>query len=163
MKKIIVLLSLLMSVVAFVSFIDKSKSAIMATEKNFEDSLEADRMRYVKLIMETIKGKQNRRADSVFKNIKMLKVPAGQLLAIMNYGYSRSLGVSCGHCHNTSDFASEEKMQKEIAREMSAMTNRINTDLLKNIKGLKSETPIVNCTTCHRGNVKPALDLPEKN
>lgn len=152
-----------MSVLAVVSFSDKSRAAMMATEITIEDSLETDRMKYVKLVMESIRGKQKMRADSVFKNIKMLKVPAGQLLAIMNYGYSRSLGVSCGHCHNTADFASEEKKQKDITREMSAMSTKINSELLKNIKGLQSETPVINCTTCHRGKVKPALDLPEKN
>ena len=99
------------------------------------------------------------RADSVFKNIKMLKIPAGRLLAIMNIGYSRSLGVSCGHCHNTADFASEEKKQKEITRQMAAMSGKINNELLKNIQGLDPETAKINCTTCHRGEKKPALDL----
>jgi hypothetical protein len=36
----------------------------------------------------------------------------------------------------------------------------INTEQLKKIKNLKSENPGVNCTTCHRGQVKPALNLP---
>jgi hypothetical protein len=30
---------------------------------------------------------------------------------------------------------------------------------LANIKHLKSERPVVNCTTCHRGAIKPALDM----
>jgi len=30
---------------------------------------------------------------------------------------------------------------------------------LKNIAGLKDRTPIINCTTCHRGQVKPALNM----
>ena len=86
--------------------------------------------------------------------------PAGRVLAIMEFGYARSLGVNCTHCHIPDKWESEDKNTKQIAREMSAMVATINGELLKNIKGLKSESPTVNCTTCHRGQVKPALNLP---
>ena len=78
----------------------------------------------------------------------------------MEFGYARSLGVNFTHCHTPDKWESEGKPQKQIARDMSAMMGRINSELLKNIKNLKSENPIVNCTTCHRGEVKPALNLP---
>ena len=161
MKKIVFFLLLVTAVAAFTAF-DSKKYNDVINEKTLQDSLDADRAKYTNLVKESIKGKENMRADSVFKNIKMLKVPAGRLLAIMNIGYSRSLGVSCGHCHNTSDFSSEEKVQKEVTRQMADMSKKINTELLKNIQGLKSETPGINCTTCHRGEVKPALDLVKK-
>ncbi|MEQ8424360.1 MAG: photosynthetic reaction center cytochrome c subunit family protein, partial [Cyclobacteriaceae bacterium] len=110
-------------------------------------------------IRESIKGKGTLPADSVFENIEIFKgVPAGRMLAIMDIAYSQSLGVSCGHCHNTKDFASEEKPEKQISRDMWAFAAQTR-DLLKNIKGLKSENPGVNCTTCHRGQIKPALSL----
>ena len=112
-------------------------------------------------LKEQIKGKEKEPAEKVFKNIQMLKgVPAERLLAIMEMGYARSLGVTCTHCHTPEKWESEDKNTKQIARDMSAMVKTINTELLKNIKNLKSETPIVNCTTCHRGQVKPALNLP---
>lgn len=112
-------------------------------------------------LKEQIKGKENEPAETVFKNIQMLKgTPAGRLLAIMEFGYARSLGVSCNHCHVPEKWESEEKNTKQIARDMSDMVKKINGDLLKNIKNLKSETPIINCTTCHRGQTKPALNLP---
>ena len=76
----------------------------------------------------------------------------------MDMGYSQSLGVSCGHCHNTNDFASDEKGQKQIARDMSAMTKNI-TDQLSTIRNIKSVKPVINCTTCHRGQIKPALSI----
>ena len=153
---------LLATAVAAFSAFDFKKNTTVTNEKALQDSLEADRVKYTNLVKESIKGRENMRADSVFKNIKMLKVPAGRLLAVMNIGYSRSLGVSCGHCHNTTDFSSEEKVQKEITRQMSDMSKKINTELLKNIQGLKSESPGINCTTCHRGEIKPALDLSKK-
>ena len=39
------------------------------------------------------------------------------------------------------------------------MVREINAKL-GTIEGLDSEKPVVNCTTCHRGQIKPALDLP---
>ena len=112
-------------------------------------------------LKEQIKGKEQEPAEKVFKNIQTLKgVPAARLLAIMEMGYARSLGVNCTHCHTPGKWEAEDKATKQIARDMSAMVRTINTELLKNVKNLKSETPTVNCTTCHRGQVKPALNLP---
>ena len=112
-------------------------------------------------LREQIKGKEKEPAEKVFKNIQSLKgVPAGRLLAIMEIGYARSLGVTCTHCHVPEKWESEDKTTKQITREMSAMVGRINGELLKDVKNLKSETPTVNCTTCHRGQLKPALNLP---
>lgn len=112
-------------------------------------------------LREQIKGKEKEPAETVFKNVQTLKgVPAGRLLAIMEMGYARSLGVNCTHCHVPEKWEAEDKPTKQIARDMSALVKTLNTELLKNIKNLKSETPTVNCTTCHRGQVKPALNLP---
>jgi len=111
-------------------------------------------------LREQIKGRENDLAPTVFKNIKtMTNTPAGRLLSVMEFGFARSLGVNCTHCHVPDKWELEDKTQKQTARDMSAMVSTINRDLLKNIKNLKSQSPIVNCTTCHRGEVKPALDL----
>lgn len=108
-----------------------------------------------------IKGKEQEPAEKVFKNIQSMKgFPASRLLAIMEFGYARSLGVNCTHCHTPDKWEAEDKNTKQIAREMATMVATINNSLLKDIKNLKSETPIVNCTTCHRGQIKPALNLP---
>jgi hypothetical protein len=114
-------------------------------------------------LREQIKGKEQESAEKVFKNIQSMKgFPAGRLLAVMEMGYARSLGVNCTHCHTPEKWEAEDKPTKQIAREMSAMVKTINGDLLKTIKNLSSATPTVNCTTCHRGQVKPALNLPAK-
>ena len=113
-------------------------------------------------LREQIKGKENEPAEKVFKNLQtpMLKGgPASRVLAVMEFGFARSLGVNCTHCHAPEKWDSEEKPQKQIARDMSAMVARINGEMLKGIKNLKSPSPTVNCTTCHRGEVKPALNL----
>jgi hypothetical protein len=54
----------------------------------------------------------------------------------------------------------ERTDQKQIARDMWAMMTAINQEYLSKIKNLKSERPVVNCTTCHRGQAKPATELP---
>ncbi len=107
-----------------------------------------------------IAGKEDQSAEAVFKNIKILTgVPAGRVLKIMQLGYSRALGVSCAHCHVPDQWEKDDKPAKQIARDMSTMAHTIVFDLLRNINGLKDRNPLINCTTCHRGQVKPALDL----
>lgn len=115
-------------------------------------------------LKEQIKGRESEPADKVFKNIQtpMLKSgPAARVLAVMEFGFARSLGVNCAHCHVPDKWEAEDKAQKQVARDMSAMTARINGEMLKNIGNLKSASPTINCTTCHRGEVKPTLNLPQ--
>jgi hypothetical protein len=51
-------------------------------------------------VAKQIAGQENKPAELVFKNIKILNgVPAGHVLGIMRIGFARSLGVSCAHCH----------------------------------------------------------------
>jgi Photosynthetic reaction centre cytochrome C subunit len=121
----------------------------------------ADRNRMTKELLDQIAGRDTLPAGEVFKNVTtgLKNVPARKFLAIMNFGYGRSLGVSCAHCHVITAWDSEDKPQKQIAREMAKMDAAIIHDYLANIKNLKSKEPLVNCTTCHRGSVKPALDL----
>jgi len=96
----------------------------------------------------------------VFKNIQIMRgQPAGRVLSIMEMGFAASLGVDCTHCHVPGQWESDEKKEKQIAREMSRMTREINQKYLAAIEGLDSEKPAVNCTTCHRGQTKPALNL----
>ena len=114
-------------------------------------------------LREQIKGKEQEPAGTVFKNVQMANFkafPAARLLAVMEMGFSRSLGVNCTHCHVPDKWEADDKPQKQIARDMSAMVAKINGESLKAIKNLKGANPTVNCTTCHRGQVTPALNLP---
>lgn len=125
------------------------------------DSVTLERERYVAEVRRAIAGKESLPASQVFKNVKTMgDFPAGRLLAVMNIGYGKSLGVSCTHCHVAGEWDRDDKPQKQIARDMSAMAARINNELLKPIPNLKGPNAVVNCTTCHRGQVKPALNLP---
>lgn len=137
-----------------------SLSPIQSRERTLypPDTLQLDREKHLHAVLESIKGKESKPADSVFKNIQSVKgVPASRLLRIMDVAYSQSLGVSCGHCHNTAKWDSDEKKTKQITRDMGKMVRRINMELLKDVSGLSN--PAINCTTCHRGERKPALSL----
>lgn len=110
-----------------------------------------------------IAGKENTPAEEVFKNIQLFRgQPASRVLRVMELGYTRSLGVICTHCHVADEWEKEGKPAKQVTREMAAMVQRINGELLKQIHNLKSESPTVNCTTCHRGQLRPALSLPPR-
>ncbi len=106
-----------------------------------------------------ITGKENQAAETVFKNIQILKgMPATRLLKIMEFGYSRALGVSCTHCHVAGQWEKEDLATKQIARDMIKMQQNINNEL-KTIKNLKTTDAFINCTSCHRGQIKPAINL----
>ncbi len=138
------------------------RTAAQTTSAPAQQSGQFDQQQALAELKKQIAGKENQPANEVFKNIQLFKtnVPAGRLLAMMEIGYSKSLGVNCTHCHVPGAWEKEDKPAKQITREMVQMTMTISNDLLAKIKNLKSERPVVNCTTCHRGQVKPALNLP---
>jgi hypothetical protein len=110
-------------------------------------------------LLATIKGKENRPAGEVFKNVKLLKdVPAARFLRMMDTGYSQSLGVGCDHCHVEERWEADEKRPKRAAREMMALVQEINSRLGE-LQEIDTTDAAVNCTTCHRGYVKPALQM----
>ena len=157
MKKIFAMFLIAATIIFLTSFENKYNS--QPENIAFNDSIEKDRAKFTAIINESIKGKEKMIVDSVFSNLKVLGgFPAENLVFAMN-SWSRALGVSCGHCHNTNNFADDEKQKKEIARQMVEMGNTIS-QRLKTIKGL-SERPIVNCITCHRGELKPAFRMPQ--
>lgn len=103
--------------------------------------------------------------DEKAKNLKVLpkNMNEDDLHAVMRV-YSKSLGVRCNHCHAQSktdpkklDFASDEKHEKETARAMIKMTDRINKKYLSDHKGMKLDK--IGCVTCHRGNIHPMTSV----
>ena len=105
-------------------------------------------------------GRDDKPAGEVFKNVQFLKnLPAGRLAGVMN-GWTRALGVKCNHCHTPGAWEKEDSPAKQIARDMMALTSKINNESLKEIKNLKSEKPSISCYTCHRGVVKPETAPP---
>lgn len=88
-----------------------------------------------------------------------------ELVGIMR-GFASGLGVRCIHCHvgedpndlSTTDFASDDRIQKRKAREMIRIVRQINDELLTAVPE-RSDPPVeVTCNTCHHGVTKP-LDI----
>jgi hypothetical protein len=114
---------------------------------------------FVQKISKQIAGHEQEPAAQVFRNIQfdvLRKAPASRLLLIMNLGYSRALGVNCTYCHVEADFSKDDKRPKRAAREMALMHFSINQQLAK-MRELdpNPQGHFVNCSTCHRGSVKP--------
>lgn len=163
MKRYFYILTPIFLLVLFGSFGWNSCNTPQAVQTSNSEILQDtafDEAAAIAALKEQIKGRENEPAEEVFKNIQIMKgFPAGRVLPIMQMAMSRSLGVSCDHCHVPKQWESEEKPQKQIARDMWNMMGKINGELLKNIPNLQSEQPVANCTTCHRGEIKPATSL----
>lgn len=102
-----------------------------------------------------IAGQENKPAEEVFKNIQLFKgMPASRVLRIMAIAFVPALGVDCSHCHVVGEWEKDDKEAKQTARKMWMMMPKVDK-LLKETIGKGA----VNCTTCHRGQVKPALNL----
>ena len=108
------------------------------------------------MLLRRIAGRENLPAESVFKNIKVMKgIPAGRFVRIMNAGFGRSLGVSCGHCHVPPNWDLDDKETKNTARLMWTMTAAVNRDFISKVPTDSGPPPVVNCMTCHQGMTRP--------
>lgn len=76
-------------------------------------------------------------------------------------GFKAALGVKCNFCHaprkddpKKLDFASDEKKEKEIARDMMRMTAKINKKYFHN-KDKEGLIKNITCASCHNGKEEP--------
>jgi len=87
-------------------------------------------------------------AESVFKNIQVLKsIPSDQLIPAMRF-IAASLGVDCNYCHVQDHFEKDDKRPKQIARDMMRMMFAIDKDSFAGNRA-------VTCYSCHRGSIRP--------
>ncbi len=100
-----------------------------------------------------------------YKNLKVLSrdISEEEMDRVM-HSFNSELGVTCIYCHITdrsqaiprADFVSDEKPEKNIARQMLKMTFKLNRRYFGSPVDGKLQTPVkVWCTTCHRGLPKP--------
>jgi len=156
MKKFAVMSFVVVFALIILSFEESSQPLLL--KQNTIDSLKDERQRYIKEILDSIKGKESVMADSIFKNVNTFtgnqSIKATHFLAVMNY-WGEALGISCSGCHNTKDWSSDEKNEKNIARGMYNLRQIINKEISINIENEGKIKPLVNCGTCHRGNKIP--------
>ena len=84
------------------------------------------------------------------KNLKLLK-PEEVMPAMKSF--TVALGVKCDFCHVMTEFASDEKHHKEMARHMIELARDINAKF-------PDGKQHVTCYTCHRGAEEPATAPP---
>ena len=104
------------------------------------------------------------------KNLKVLpKTLTDRQVHQVMHEWSASLGVRCDFCHAPNadgkglDFASDAKPEKNMAREMYKMMDKINEkyfEAKKDSLGMMMKSGI-NCYTCHRGDSHPEIKMPE--
>ncbi len=85
------------------------------------------------------------------QNLRVLKDQDMSIAEIKEYmrNFTLGLGVECEYCHNKDDYASDEKNEKLISREMLKMMAGLNESAV--FKSAKKE---ITCYTCHRGTVE---------
>jgi hypothetical protein len=102
--------------------------------------------------------------DEPKRNLKVLpkNISHEELDATMDQ-WKEALGVKCNFCHaprkddpKKLDFASDEKPEKQIARNMYKMTGKINKKFFKYKPGQAQDAlPPISCKTCHNGKPHP--------
>lgn len=107
---------------------------------------------------------------STHKNLKVLpkNISHDDLDKIMDE-WKVALGVRCNFCHaprkddpKKMDFASDEKPEKEIARDMVRMTAKLNKKYFHYKQSDSSSVAPVTCMTCHHGKEHPENGAPAK-
>lgn len=105
------------------------------------------------------------------RNLKVLPkdISNADLDSIMET-YSKQLNVGCDFCHAPGkanpqdvDYASDDKPEKEITRQMMRMTAAINKDFFNyTIVYKANENMAVSCFTCHDGFPRPDMKHEKK-
>src|SRR4030095_6227922 len=91
-------------------------------------------------------------AETVFKNVQVLKgIPVNEVMGTMGI-FSASRGMSCEDCHAAGDadwsVYATDSPRKQMARVMITMMATINK---QHFRGRQ----MVTCYTCHRGSARP--------
>ena len=101
-----------------------------------------------------------------FKNLQVLpkNITTDSLDKIMDE-FTVSLGVDCKYCHyrdkkaDSLIYDSDDKSEKEIARNMMRMTMDINKKYFQFNETVTAEqVQAVTCFTCHKREPRPAID-----
>lgn len=88
----------------------------------------------------------------VMTNLQVLPkdTPPADVMTRMNI-MVEALGVECGYCHQGTDYASDARPVKAIARAMMRWDHEINEALPVVVGKTVDQVTRVRCITCHRG------------
>lgn len=94
-------------------------------------------------------------SETIYANVVAFKSrPASSMMATMSM-WTAELGADCTYCHtDDGNWAAEGNVNKDVARAMMGMMDRINKDWFGGER-------IVTCWGCHRGKPIPERVAPE--
>ena len=103
--------------------------------------------------------------EGEYKNLKVVSKKIGEdEMERLMHSFNAQLGVKCMYCHKLinddfsqgTDWASDEKKEKRVGREMLKMTMQLNKKYFDRKMDKKmTTTPVIWCKTCHRGFPRP--------
>lgn len=109
----------------------------------------------VRLGGQTGVGQPSPLAETVFKDLQVLRgIPVDEFMDTMGM-FSAATGLNCTHCHasdnsTTWDSYALDTPLKQKARQMVRMVNTLNKDSFRGVRA-------VTCYTCHRGDQRPRV------
>ncbi len=109
--------------------------------------------------------------EDPYKNLKILPkdITHEQMDSVMHH-FTASLNVKCNFCHVRNEetkqwnWASDSIKHKLVAREMMAMTNKLNDKYFPYAGKAENLSTALNvtCYTCHRGATEPETKAPHR-
>jgi hypothetical protein len=94
----------------------------------------------------SLMGQRTAQTPSEFSNIVVLKDMTDQEIRDTMELWVKQVGLTCMDCHVEGDYASEEKHEKQIARQMYRLVQALNQQEFFSSGGRKAD-----CFLCHRG------------
>ena len=120
-----------------------------------ETEVDPEMIEMVRAMAATAFSDEVRPAGEVYENLRQLgDVPANELREVM-YTFVASLGVGCTHCHIPGDWASDDQIQKLMARRMIEIRAGLQNDFFDGRE-------VLTCWTCHRGEPRAQTNLPRE-
>jgi len=105
---------------------------------------------------------RGRGAQQPPQNLQVLPQDAN-VIQVMQ-AFTAALGVTCDHCHvfngfgdPMTDFASDAKPQKNMARAMMRMVGELNGTVATAVSKPADQATRVTCAMCHRGSTTPEV------
>jgi len=118
----------------------------------------------VVVVSASARAQQGQFPPQKLENLKVFPkdIPVRTLIDTMQ-SFTRALGVRCTYCHvgeegqplSSFDFKSDQKPEKNKARDMLRMVGAINGEYLAKLPSRRTPQINVACVTCHRGVALP--------
>lgn len=93
-------------------------------------------------------------SDSLSKDIELRK---------LMLDWSRHLGVTCNHCHDTNNFKNDEKLSFKIGLKHKGLVRILNEEVFTERDKGGALKVVADCYMCHQGYSTPKFKEPPQN